>query len=124
MSFTTLEPVVVNPDMVSNIASGMEGIVPPNKKGKQPNMVNITQVVVTIKYPSFLARTRSFTLTVKAIRLPAARVMAVEYVNAIISFSPYIKATMIQIIRKALSTSKSFPIMLVINLKLIIVEII
>ena len=51
-SATTVEPVVVKPEMVSNSASTIEGISPLNRKGSAPVMPSRIQHSATVTKPS------------------------------------------------------------------------
>ena len=54
---TTLDPVVVNPDTISYIASTKRGISPLSIKGRQPNTLRSTQPRETVTNPSLAKNT-------------------------------------------------------------------
>ena len=52
-SVKILDPVVVNPETVSNIASTTDGISPLITNGSAPKKLITIQLIATVKKPSF-----------------------------------------------------------------------
>ncbi len=76
-SDNTDPPVVVKPDVLSNIASAKPGITPEIIKGKEPNKEAMIQQRATINKPSRIFKSKDFGLFIyKIIKPEAIRIIA------------------------------------------------
>ena len=101
--------MVVNPEIVSKKAFVKFGIAPVNINGREPKRLNITQLRVTTRKPSFLPKERSGFLDRSVKKMAPPKVIKLERVNIRVSSSLYIRDTGIVKAIKTASSITSLP---------------
>ena len=107
-SGTTLAPVVVKPETVSNSASVKCGISPEKTKGRAPKILNTIQQRATVTKPSFMKNVirRGFLTTAG---IPRAAQISAAYRNESAVRSPYRPPTAAETVRNRASRPSTQP---------------
>ena len=107
-SGTTLAPVVVKPETVSNSASVKRGISPEKTKGRAPKILSTIQQRATVTKPSFIknAIRRGF---LRIAGMPSAAQISAAYRKESAARSPYMPPTAAETARNNPSIASTQP---------------